>query len=94
MQFAQGRDLVVCDYVAAIQMCIVEITTCYVDDSVAFSQDIFCNFKTLSSMKHDAIPRAWVPKALNLNFDGLDYLHFTPSTHSIQATPTLEPLSQ
>jgi hypothetical protein len=85
MQFAQGRDLFVCDYVVAIQMCIVEITAFYVDDSTAFTQDLFWDFKALSSVRHDAIPMAWVPKALDLNSEGLDYLHFILSTHSIQA---------
>ena len=41
MQFAQGRDVFVCDYVAAIHICIAKVTTFYMDDSTAFSQDVF-----------------------------------------------------
>ena len=64
IQFAQGQDLFVCNYVAAIQMCIVETTAFYVDDSTAFTQDLFWDFKALSSMRHDAIPMAWVQRHL------------------------------
>jgi hypothetical protein len=64
MQFAQGRNLFVCNYMAVIQMCIVEITAFYVDDSIAFTQDIFWDFKALSGVKHDAIPMAWVQRHL------------------------------
>jgi hypothetical protein len=80
MQFAQGRDLLVCDYVAAIQICIIEIIAFYVDDSTAFTQDIFWDFKALSGVRHDDM--AWVPKALDLNPEGLDYLHFILCTRA------------
>ena len=74
-----------CNYVVAIQMCMVEIMVFYVDESIAFIQDIFWNFKALCDVRHDAIPMSWVPKALDLNFEGLECLHFIPVTHSIQA---------
>jgi hypothetical protein len=35
-----------------------------VDDSIAFTQDIFWDFKALSGVKHDAIPMAWVQRHL------------------------------
>ena len=41
MQFAQGHDVFVCNYVAAIHICIAEVTAFYIDDSTAFSQDVF-----------------------------------------------------
>ena len=41
MQFAQARDVFVCDYVSAIQMCIAEVFSFYLDDHVAFSHDVF-----------------------------------------------------
>jgi hypothetical protein len=67
MKFAQGRDVFVCDYVAAIQVCVAEITAFYVDDATAFSQDIFWDFKALKQVRHDAIPMAWVDVAFDLN---------------------------
>ena len=41
MQFAQGRDVFVCDYVSAIQICITEVTTFYIDSNTLFTQDVF-----------------------------------------------------
>lgn len=88
MKFAQGRDLFVCDYVAAIQVCMAEITAFYVDDTTAFSQDIFWDFKALEQVRHDAIPMSWVDAAFDLNqSEGVDnaHLHFSPPGHSIPA---------
>ena len=40
MKFSQGRDLFVCDYIAAITCCIAEVQAYYIE-SDAFIQDIF-----------------------------------------------------
>jgi hypothetical protein len=84
MQFAQSRDVFVCDYIATIQVCQAEITSFYIDDATAFSQDMFWDFKALCQTQHDAIPLAWVSNDLDLNFEGLEYLHFAPTGHSIR----------
>ena len=86
MQFAQGRDVFVCDYVSAIQMCIAEVFSFYLDDSTAFTDDVFWDFKGLVAVKHDAIPMGWVQSAFDLNEDATDVLHFTPTGHIIPAT--------
>jgi hypothetical protein len=88
MKFSQGRDIFVCDYMAAIQVCISEITAFYIDDTTAFSQDIFWDFKALEQVRHDAIPMSWVDAAFDLNeSDGIEHAHlyFSPPGHSIQA---------
>ena len=41
MKFVQGRDPFVCDYVAAIQICMAKVTAFYVDDTIAFIQNVF-----------------------------------------------------
>jgi hypothetical protein len=58
MQFAQSRDVFVCDYIAAIQVCQAEITSFYIDDATTFSHDLFWDFKALCQTRHDAIPLA------------------------------------
>ena len=86
MQFAQGRNVFVCDYVAAIHICIAEVTAFYIDDSTAFTQDVFWDFKALVQVKHNAIPMTWVQRAFDLNSDAAEVLHFTPVGYSIPAT--------
>lgn len=88
MQFAQGRDVFVCDYVSAIQMCIAEVSSFYLDDQTAFTQDVFWDFKGLMLVKHDAIPMTWIQSAFDLNEDAAEVLYFTPTSHSIPATYT------
>lgn len=40
MQFAQCRDLLVCDYVAMMQSCMAEIDISEVDPSTTFAQNV------------------------------------------------------
>jgi hypothetical protein len=84
MQFTQARDLFVCDYVVAIQVCMAEISAFYVEESSAFTQDNFWDFKALCEVRRDAIPMAWIPSALDLNSEGLKNLHFIPTGHMVQ----------
>jgi hypothetical protein len=83
MQFAQGREVFVCDYVSPIQICMAEVIAFYVDDNTAFSQDIFWDFKALTEVRHNAIPMSWVQSALDLNSSSEEHLHFTPIGHII-----------
>ena len=71
---------------AAIHICITEVTSFYMDESTAFSQDIFWDFKALVQVKHDAIPMSWVQRAFDLNSDVAEVLHFTPVGFSIPAS--------
>ena len=87
MQFAQSREVFVCDYVSAIHLCIADITAFYVDETTAFTQVNFWDFKGLMDVKHDAIPMSWVQTASN-TFDlnavhAAEALHFTPTGYSI-----------
>ena len=89
MQFAQSREVFVCDYVSAIHLCIADITAFYVDESSAFTQDNFWNFKGLMDVMHDAMPMSWVQTASD-TFDlntvhAAEALHFTPTGYSIPA---------
>ena len=86
MQFAQTRNVFVCDYVSAIQMCIAEVFSFYLDDHVAFPHDVFYDFKGLVNVKHEAILMSWVQGSFNLNMDAAEVLHLTPTGHSIPAT--------
>ncbi|KAG0572981.1 hypothetical protein KC19_VG138700 [Ceratodon purpureus] len=87
IKFAQGRDLFVCDYVAPIHCCMEEVQAFYVDEAKSFEQDIFWDFKALLQTKHDHIPMTWktTSEGLDLNSDGLEILHFTPTSHNIRA---------
>ena len=85
MQFAQGCEVFVYEYVSTIQICIAEMTAFYVDDNIAFSQDIFWDFKAMTEVRHDAIPMSWMQSALDLNFSSEEHLHFIPTGHIIQA---------
>ena len=87
MQFAQSREVFVYDCVSAIQLCIADVTAFYIDESTAFTQDNFWDFKGLMHVKHDAIPMSWVQTACN-TFDQnvvqvAEALHFTPTGYSI-----------
>ena len=86
MQFAQGRDVFVCDYVSAIQICIAEVIAFYIDGNTSFTQDVFWNFKDLTHVRQDAIPMTWVQSTFDLNSDGAELLHFTRNGYSIPAT--------
>lgn len=86
MQFAQGRDVFVCDYVSAIHICIAEVTAFYIDEKSAFTQDVFWDFKALVNLRHEAIPLSWVQPGFDLNSDAAEVLHFTPTGHSIPAS--------
>ena len=70
IKFAQSREVFICDYVATIQICISELQAFYCDESSMFIHDAFLDFKALLQVRHDAIPMAWVPSALDLNEDG------------------------
>lgn len=84
IKFSQSREVFVCDYVAAIQICVAEVQAMYVDEVTAFKQDLFWDFNALNEIRHDAIPMSWVTPALGLNQVG-ETLYFTPGDHSIQA---------
>ena len=65
-----------------------KITAFYVVDTIAFSQDIFWNFKALEQVRHDAIPMFWMDVAVDLNeFEGAEHAHLycSPVGHSILA---------
>ena len=88
MKFAQQRDPFVCNYMAVIQICMAKVIAFYVDDTIAFNQDIFWDFKTLEQVRHDAIPMSWTNVAFDLNeSEGVEHahLHFSPPGHSIRA---------
>lgn len=76
----------VCDYVSAIYMCIADVFSFYLDENVAFTQDLFYDFNGLTCVKHDAIPMTWVQGSFDLNVDAAEVLHFTPNGHNIPAT--------
>jgi hypothetical protein len=67
-----------------LKRCQVEITSYYIDEKSKFQHDAFWDFKALVGMWHDAIPMRWVYDALNLNSDAQEYLHITPTGHSIR----------
>jgi hypothetical protein len=62
-----------------------ELIAFYVDDTTAFTQDIFWDFKALIQVRHDAIPMNWVQSALDMNSSSEEHLHFSPIGHSIEA---------
>ena len=67
-------------------MCISEVYSVYLDDHVAFTHDVFYDFKGLVDVKHDAIPMSWVQGSFDLNSYVAEVLHFMPIGHSIPAT--------
>ena len=84
MQLGQKRDIFICDYLTALKRCQAEITSYYIDEQSKFQHDVFWDFKALAGMRHDAIPMRWVYDALNLNSDAQEYLHITPTGHSVR----------
>jgi hypothetical protein len=84
MQLGQKRDVYICDYLDALKQCQADITVFYIIERTKFQHDVFWDFKALVGLQHEAIPMRWVYNALNLNTDVCEYLHITPTCHSVR----------
>jgi hypothetical protein len=84
MQFAQKKDVFICDLLDAIKLHQTDITKYYINEESRFQHDVFWDFKALSTIRHDAISMKWVYDAPNLNIDVYEYLHIILIGYSIK----------
>lgn len=61
MQFAQKRDVYVCDFVAALKICDMQIFSMYLDHQTAFKSDEFWAHQGLAELTHESIFLKWWP---------------------------------
>lgn len=81
MQFAQERNVFICDLLDAIKLISVYTTSMKRPGS---NMMCFWNFKVLSTFRHDAILVKWMYDALILNISVCEYLYIIPTRHSIK----------
>jgi hypothetical protein len=83
MQLGQKRDVYICNYLDALKRCQANITSFYINDRTKFQHDVFWDFKALAGLWHEARPMKWIYNELNLNANACEYLHLTPTGHSV-----------
>ena len=59
IKFAQGRNIFVCDFVAALRVCQAQLFTNYQDPRSSYLSDAFFDFNSLVDFTHDAIKMVW-----------------------------------
>jgi hypothetical protein len=67
IQFAQKRDVFICDVVVALHHCQGQIYKMYKDGESAFKTDEFWSYKQLVACSHEQIHMQWVPLAVDMN---------------------------
>lgn len=64
IQFAQARDVYVCDFVGALQTCLTRLFAMYIS-SEAFTGGDFVGFQHMVNLDHDQIHLKWSDMDLN-----------------------------
>ena len=65
ISFAQRRDVLVCDFIATLERCKLQLFTYYKNSDIEFNRDDFHAFNQLMSGSHKSILLKW---DTNLNF--------------------------
>jgi len=60
VNFAQKRDVYICDFVAAVKVCQGDLHRMYEDYGTAFNCDEFWSFKNLLECSHEQIHIKWI----------------------------------
>lgn len=60
VNFAQRRDVYICDFVAAVKVCQGSLYRMYEDKATAFSSDEFWSFNNLLDCSHEQIHIKWI----------------------------------
>lgn len=75
---AQARDAYVCDFVAAVRQCVIELHSMYIEESTAFKSDHFTVLKGLEETTSESIRLKWVPDLNSRNAE-VEHLAFQSS---------------
>lgn len=60
VNFAQKRDIYICDFVAAVKICQASLYKMYEDKATSFSTDEFWSFNNLLDANHEQIHIKWI----------------------------------
>ena len=90
IQFAQTRDVYVCDFVGALQICLTKLFALYIS-SEAFSGEDFLGFQHMVNLDHDQIQLKW--SDMDLNTEG-QHLCFIVGSELILAVHNGEKVSR
>lgn len=90
VNFAQKRDVFICDFIAAVKICQASLQSMYVDPTTFFSTDEFWSFQNLLDCSHEQIHLKWIT---DYN-DGSAVLAFVCHGESINAEHKLAPVDR
>jgi hypothetical protein len=60
IKFAQLRDVFVCDFIVAVNICEGDVYRMYCDIHSSFQGDVFMNFQALIYYAHESINLRWI----------------------------------
>lgn len=81
VNFAQKRDVYICDFVAAVKVCQGSLYRMYEDKATSYSSDEFWSFNNLLDCSHEQIHIKWITD-LNDNSAILSFLCHGEQIHA------------